>query len=224
MNVDWGTERDRLRHEAYADDKPLQARVDIYRFRTEPCVGLDLSEGMVTIAKEHAPALCGDAQALPFPDATFDVVLAPHMLYHVPDMALAASEVARVLRPAGVAAVVTNGGRHMREFADLTSAAVGHEAHRFTERFTLERGRDVLEPALHVEGMEEWRGSIAVTDVEPVVAYVDSTRSLWEAQLPDGITWDDLLEGVRRLVVEEIASTGSWRAQTHVGALICRHP
>jgi len=151
-------------------------------------------------------------------------VLAPHMLYHVPDVALAASEVARVLRPEAIAVLVTNGARHMRELSDLTRAAVGHDASRFTERFTLETGRIMLEPALRVDEVVEWRGSIAVTEVEPVAAYVDSTRSLWEAQLPDGVTWDDLLAATKRLVAEDIASTGAWRAQTHVGAFVCRKP
>ncbi len=198
-------------------------------------VGLDLSEGMTAIAKGRAPAaaiVCGDASMLPFSAATFDAVLAPHMLYHVPDMGLAAAELARVLRPGGTAAVVTNGERHMREVVDLGRSAVGDLApdaawdgwHRFTERFTLETGADVLEPALRVVRVEQWRSSIAVPEVEPVVAYVDSTRSLLEPRLPDGVSWDGLLDRVRRRVTEHIDSSGAWRARTHVGAFVCRRP
>ena len=52
-----------------------------------PVVGLDLSPGMLGAAATRSTAsmLVGDAQRLPFADASFDRVLAMHMLYHVPD-------------------------------------------------------------------------------------------------------------------------------------------
>ena len=40
-----------------------------------------------------------DLQALPFPEACFDAVIANHMLYHVPDRPRALAEVQRVLKP-----------------------------------------------------------------------------------------------------------------------------
>src|SRR5215475_9331514 len=49
----------------------------------------DLSMGMARRALENPDAgaiLNLDAQALPFADGSFDVVLANHMLYHVPDL------------------------------------------------------------------------------------------------------------------------------------------
>ncbi|MBB4477910.1 ubiquinone/menaquinone biosynthesis C-methylase UbiE [Rhizobium etli] len=68
----------------------------------------DLSPGMV----DEAVARCGalpfgsvrgfraDAAALPFEDGDFDLVLAMHMLYHLPDPAAGIAEMARVLKPA----------------------------------------------------------------------------------------------------------------------------
>lgn len=47
----------------------------------------------------------GDATRLPFPDATFDRVIAAEVLEHIPDDAAALSELARVLRPGGTMAV-----------------------------------------------------------------------------------------------------------------------
>ena len=48
---------------------------------------------------------CGDALDLPFPDATFDRVVASEVLEHIPDDTGALRELARVLRPGGRLAV-----------------------------------------------------------------------------------------------------------------------
>jgi SAM-dependent methyltransferase len=52
-----------------------------------------------------AETVHGDATALPFPDATFDRVIAAEVLEHIPDDGRAIGELARVLRPGGIAAV-----------------------------------------------------------------------------------------------------------------------
>jgi SAM-dependent methyltransferase len=44
-----------------------------------------------------------DLQALPFADASYDVVYASHVLEHVPDDRRAIAEIRRVLRPGGIA-------------------------------------------------------------------------------------------------------------------------
>ena len=70
--------------------------------------GIDLSRQMLTRARDratrlHRPAqLClADAQRLPFPDATFDSVVATLTLCSIPDDRVAVTEMARVLRPGG---------------------------------------------------------------------------------------------------------------------------
>ncbi|GII87433.1 methyltransferase [Sphaerisporangium siamense] len=52
-----------------------------------------------------AETVTGDALAMPFPDASFDRVIAAEVLEHIPDDMAAMREIHRVLKPGGVAAV-----------------------------------------------------------------------------------------------------------------------
>lgn len=61
------------------------------------------------------------AEALPFPDARFDVVLFARVLAHLPDPARALAEARRVLRPGGQVWVAAHGPAHLR----ATWAALG---------------------------------------------------------------------------------------------------
>jgi SAM-dependent methyltransferase len=53
----------------------------------------------------RAGTAAGDATAMPFPDGTFDRVIAAEVLEHVPADQAAMNELSRVLRPGGLAAV-----------------------------------------------------------------------------------------------------------------------
>jgi SAM-dependent methyltransferase len=50
-------------------------------------------------------ASVGDATVMPFPDNSFDIVIAAEVMEHIPADQAAIGEVARVLRPGGIAAV-----------------------------------------------------------------------------------------------------------------------
>ena len=90
---------------------------------------VDTSEGMIaeatsrcnSIGPWHVEGRVADAQSLPLPDATFDAVVAMHMLYHVPDQATAIAEMHRVLKPGGVLAVTTNGTENLQQLYALTT-------------------------------------------------------------------------------------------------------
>ena len=69
---------------------------------------IELSREMLQIARQRADAAAihvdlheGDAQALPFPDESFDTVLITLALCTIPDDRKAAEEAYRVLRPGG---------------------------------------------------------------------------------------------------------------------------
>ena len=85
--------------------------------------GCDLSIGMLRSAA-HRALLNADIAALPLRDGTFDVVLAVHMLYHVPDRRAAVHELRRVLAPGGVCIAVTNGAQHLRSLRSLVERSI----------------------------------------------------------------------------------------------------
>jgi SAM-dependent methyltransferase len=67
------------------------------------CAAMDLAGEAP--AGATASAICADLLRLPFPDNSFDRVIASEVLEHVPDDATAMTELTRVLRPGGLAAV-----------------------------------------------------------------------------------------------------------------------
>ena len=64
-----------------------------------------MSEAGEVPAQASASAVVADATATPFPDGCFDRVIAAEVLEHIPADQDAMNEIARVLRPGGVAAV-----------------------------------------------------------------------------------------------------------------------
>jgi SAM-dependent methyltransferase len=72
--------------------------------------GLDFSPAMLAEARAAHPALHfaeGDAEAMPFPDVSFDIVVSSFGIHHVPRPARALAEAFRVLRPGGTLGITT---------------------------------------------------------------------------------------------------------------------
>jgi ubiquinone/menaquinone biosynthesis C-methylase UbiE len=75
--------------------------------------GIDLTPRHVELARSHLEAMGlaanvveGDAEHLPFDDASFDRVSSNGVLHHTPDMGAALREIHRVLRPGASACVI----------------------------------------------------------------------------------------------------------------------
>jgi SAM-dependent methyltransferase len=151
----------------------------------------DLSEGMLDAARGAvapidsidlvATRAC-DAQDLPFPDASFDIVVANHMLYHVPDPARAASEIARALRPDGVLLAATNGPDHLDVIADISRQVFGWSSLDFVDRrFGRSNGGEILGTAFEDVEWHPHPGRLVCDDPDAVVAYIESSSAGQEA-------------------------------------------
>lgn len=130
---------------------------------------LDLSPRMVELARERGvEAQEGDVQALPFADASFDLVVAAWMLYHVPDLDRGLSEIARVLVPGGRLVAVTNSLAHLRELRALM------HYERTAEPFNRENGEELLAPYFAAVEREDVDARVTVRRREQLVGYQQS--------------------------------------------------
>jgi SAM-dependent methyltransferase len=144
----------------------------------------DFSPGMVVDAVKAAEAasryakvegVVADASKLPFADASFDAVLACHMLYHVPDAQIALGEFKRVLRPGGILGVTTNLEGNMGPFYALGAAAFGGKASDpAADIFGLRKAEQLVGEQFENTTVFESPGELAVTSTEDLVLALTS--------------------------------------------------
>ena len=155
--------------------------------------------------------------ALPLPDDTCDVALAPHMLYHVPDPQAAVRELRRITRPGGQVLVVLNGEDHLRELRDAMSAAPAGSSARggaaLGERLRLDDGAELLAAHFRSVTRHDFTGELLIPGPAPVEDYLRSMITAQGAADPE-----DLVAAVTRLVPRD---AGLIRIRTHSGCLVC---
>jgi SAM-dependent methyltransferase len=183
----------------------------------------DLSAGMIDEARRALGDAVGrfrfmvlDIQALPFGDASLDGVIANHMLYHVPDISRALSEVRRVLKPGGRFYAATNGRRHMRELGELARTFDGGIACASGGySFGLENGAAQLGEWFDDTQLYRYEDSLVVTEADPLVAYVLS--SVGNA---DRLFLDDRSGEFTAFVERRLASRGAISITKEVGLFV----
>lgn len=148
-----------------------------------------------------------DAQSIPFGTESFDIVVANHMLYHLSDMAAGLSEICRVLKSNGRLYASTVSRGHMQELFDMLGrckpdAKSGVKVS--PEAFVLENGRDYLSQWLSTVVLYRYENTLVVTDVDPLIAYV---QSMYNRPVLAG---ENLLK-FRRILQDELTLHGAIR-------------
>jgi ubiquinone/menaquinone biosynthesis C-methylase UbiE len=173
----------------------------------------DSSPGMIEAARREldgrAECTVADVQDLPFPSDSFDAVVANHMLYHVPDRPRALREIRRVLVPGGAFHAGTIGRGHLSEIAALVP---GWNLGRYSEAFGLETGPRQLAAFFVDVRVERYHDGLAVTEAEPVLAYIRSTSSYRGRDLSE----------TRTAIEAAIARAGAFRITKAQGVIGCR--
>lgn len=182
----------------------------------------DFSEGMIDTARTNladgpsAKFKVADAQELPFPDESFDAVMAHHMLYHVPDKKLALSEFRRVLRKDGVFYAATNGPRHLRQLRDLIKRSVPDATSTVnSDSFDLVNAPLQIGEFLEIGSVEEYPDSLEVTRPGPLIEYIRSMVSADEI-------CDAALAAIERDLVETIDTKGAFHIDKQAGLITAR--
>jgi ubiquinone/menaquinone biosynthesis C-methylase UbiE len=143
----------------------------------------DLSDGMLDAAWRNLVTLGRgfkfeqvDAQSIPYGDKTFDVVIANHMLYHVPDREKALAGIKRVLKDDGRLIATTVGKTHMQEMYQLLKRVNTNERpDMFSNPFTLENGLQQLQNVFSQVKRSQYIDNLEVTELEPLIAYIRSS-------------------------------------------------
>ena len=146
----------------------------------------DLSSGMLDAAWRNL-VITGrafkfeeiDAQSIPYEEETFDMVIANHMLYHVPDRPKAIAEIKRVLKPSGRLIATTVGKNHLQELA-VWFREVNDAFESFGNPFTLENGLEQLKQFYSQVTVTRYPDNLHVTEVEPIMAYIRSSMHATE--------------------------------------------
>ena len=143
----------------------------------------DFSKGMLSKAKDtlkqypNIDYAVVDIQHIPYADQSFDLVIANMMLYHVPDISRALSEVRRVLRDGGTFCCATYGENGIMEhLAGLfREYGVTGEANH---TFTLQNGKKQLQAYFDAVERYDYEDSLEVTDVNDLADYISSLTGM----------------------------------------------
>ncbi|WP_051212074.1 class I SAM-dependent methyltransferase [Butyrivibrio fibrisolvens] len=143
----------------------------------------DFSEGMLDTAKNNVGERDNveykqiDVQNIPFEDNSFDIVIANMMLYHVPDINKAVSEIRRVLKNDGIFYSATYGEHNFNDIIAEWFGLFG-ESYDPNHLFTLQNGGEVLGREFADIEVRRYEDSLHVTNIDDLADYLQSLKAL----------------------------------------------
>jgi ubiquinone/menaquinone biosynthesis C-methylase UbiE len=149
----------------------------------------DLLPGMVATAQHNLDQLStetaflsSDSQGLPFPDGSFDAVVAVGVLDLVPDLNQALAEIRRVIRPSGLFATTAGGRKHLLEMRQMLKPFLpGEKADQLggeEGQFGLENGEAKLACYLENTRRQDYLDRLTFTEVQPILNYILSEDAI----------------------------------------------
>ncbi len=182
----------------------------------------DFSPGMVRAARQSLSSFDAsfdfvvfDVQAIPYGHCEFDVVIANHMLYHVPDRGKAYSEIRRVLKPGGFLHAAANGKDDKRNISELgrrVNRNAFPDKEESSDWFNLESGGKELEAWFSDVNVQKYEDALCITESTPLVAYFESFKRLSAQELCK----------LRKIADREIAGNGAIHTAKRPGLFVAR--
>ncbi len=202
-----------------------------HRYPNVQYFGVDLFEQMLESHPSPVNLTVADIAHLPFPSASFDVVMANHVLFMVTDVEQAIVEMRRLLKPGGLLMTTTNSNNNMPELQVLMrramvllsrsggNAATSASAH-FTEKYSLENGVQLLAQHFYAVVRHDLPSALVFQQTDPAMAYLETTRDLREGTLPPDVEWDDVMVIMRQQINQLIKHLGELVINKLAGVLI----
>lgn len=145
----------------------------------------DFSDGMLKDAKKNLGEKRSrfnfkivNAENIPFEEESFNVVIANHMLYHVPNINKVLKEINRVLKSDGVLFASTVGKNHMKEIREIISTfdiySLTSESWESTDSFQLENGLKIVSEYFNMVELKRYKDNLKVTDPVYILDYIFS--------------------------------------------------
>jgi len=145
----------------------------------------DFSDGMLKDAKKNLGEKRSrfnfkivNAENIPFEEESFNVVIANHMLYHVPNINKALKEINRVLKSEGILFASTVGKNHMKEIREIISTfdiySLTSESWESTDSFQLENGLKIISEYFNMVELKRYKDNLKVTDPVYILDYIFS--------------------------------------------------
>ena len=142
----------------------------------------DISEGMIrdvrreqSLQDDRFSFAAFDCHAIPYEDASFDLVIANHVLFYCKDVDRVCSEVGRVLKPGGRFVCGTYGVAHMQEVSRRVTQfddRITLSGENLYEHFGKENGAQALAPYFAEVDWQQYEDALIVTQAEPLIEYV----------------------------------------------------
>lgn len=130
-------------------------------------------------------------EEIPYKDEQFDRVIANMMLYHVPNIQKALSEVNRVLKDGGIFYCATYG---RNSIAQIVARMLDVKIEEGNNVFTLQNGEEILKPYFSKVQRLDYEDSLEITDINDLLDYIYSLEGISEITKFDRNTLKQSLE------------------------------
>lgn len=142
----------------------------------------DISEGMLRDARRAVGASDRrfsyrrfDCTKIPFEAASFDLVIANHVLFYCENLPSVCREIKRVLKPGGRFICSTYGKKHMQEVSSLVQSfdeRIVLSADKLYEKFGRENGTEILSCFFSEVNWISYEDSLFIPEAEPLISYI----------------------------------------------------
>ncbi len=195
-----------------------------------PIILSDVSQGMINAARRELSTVpiqfhyaVIDAQSLPLPSNSFNIVLANHMIYHIPDIPKAIEDMYRIISRDGCLLAATNYDDHMHEIDDLVHSI--EPSIIFGSRdlmdiriipFSMSNGGELLSSSFEKVIKFELDDELTITEVEPLVQYILS----YPGNAREVFASEEKLSELKTTIEENIRNHGAFYVTKSAGLFI----